>query len=578
MLTTSLRRSFGLLPCLSVGLAGCGTLFTGISDTTREVPGLLLAGEQIELRSRSADAPQNAPNRPDLLILALDGMNRDLLYDMLHAGELPGLAALLAVEEGEFPHAYFSDSYTAALPSSTAPTWVTAMTGRPPAEHGVTGNEFFIRETGELAAPVPVSVNSAAPVITALTKGYWNRLVEVPGVYEQMREREPHIRIWVSMHQYQSGADKLILSEGSILLNAFTAFMSIGQEQIDGDTETAAAAAIFREVDQEAIEGTVEALEDDVPVDVLTIYISGTDQIAHVSPAGIDAARREYMIEFLDDLFIDLCEQLERRGMLDNRYVIVTSDHGQTAVPREENHAMAMAGEGEPAALLRKAGFRPRPFLLNVAEDDDFNAVIAYQGAMAYIYLADRSHCPEAGMVCDWQSPPRYEADVLTLADRLWRNNRTGEDVPEMQDTLDMILTRKPRPAPEDDEPFSVYIGNGETQSLAAYLEENPRPEFIDFESRIKDLSEGRYGERAGDILLIARNSDSLPILERYYFGPGYYSWHGSASASDSDIPLIVAHPGHTTTDLSRRIESVLGKRAAQQRFTDVIMELRYGK
>lgn len=578
MFRIALRHGLIVLPCLSAGLAGCSTILSGVSETTLEVPALLLAGEQIELRSRPADVPQNAADRPGLLILALDGMNRDLLYDMLHAGELPGLAALLAAEGNEFPHAYFAESFTATLPTSTAPTWVTAMTGRPPAEHGVTGNEFFIRETGELAAPVPVSVNTAAPVITALTKGYWNQLVQVPGVYEQMREREPYIRIWVSMHQYQAGADKLILSEGSILLDAFAAFTAIGREQVDGDADTEAAEAIFREVDQEAIEGTIEALENDVPMDVLTVYITGTDQIAHVSSAGVDASRRQYMTEFLDDLFVDLYEELKRRGLLDNRYVIVTSDHGQIAVPRKKEHAMAMEGESEPAALLRKAGFRPRPFLLDVPADNDFNAVIAYQGAMAYIYLADRSLCPQSGMVCDWQQPPRYEADVLVLADRLWRNNRSGEYVPEMQGKLDMILTRKPRPAAEDDEPFSVYIGNGRTQPLAAYLEQHPRAEYLDFEARIKDLSQGRYGERAGDILLIARNSDRLPITERYYFGPAYYSWHGGASAPDSEIPLIVAHPRHTTTALRRRIEAALGERAAQQRFTDVLMELRYGK
>ena len=61
-------------------------------------------------------------------------------------------------------------------------------------------------------------------------------------------------------------------------------------------------------------------------------------------------------------------------------------------------------------------GFRLRKFVLHPAESEqDYQGVVAYQGTMAYIYLADRSTCPAKGNRCDWQRPPRLEADVMPV-------------------------------------------------------------------------------------------------------------------------------------------------------------------
>lgn len=574
---------FFMIRCIQIGimtgmlitlLSGCSM----VTSTTKELPELILAGEVIELRDREADAPQNSPDKPRLLILALDGMNRDLLYDMLRAGELPGLTALLGGHNnGEFPHTHFSDRLTATLPSSTAPTWVTAMTGVPPAEHGVAGNEFFIRDSRRFMAPVPVSVSTAAPVIQAYTEGYWNKLVQVPGVYERMREQDPNIQVWVSMHQYQKGADKLILSDGLVLVDAFEAFLAIGAAQLEKHIEDDDTSALSREVDEKVFAATMEQLESGLRPDVLTVYIAGTDHVAHVSEKGPDEARREYLIRHLDPLFEQMHQALEKYGFLDDCYVVLTSDHGHIEVKYDDEHSMAMDGEDEPAELLRKAGYRPRPFSLEVADDHDFNSVLAYQGAMAYVYVADRSTCWKEGMACAWAAPPRYQDDVLTLAGAIWLNNKTGHLVPELKDTLAMVLTRKPRATAEDNLPFEVYVGGGRTVSVAEYLADHPHPAYLDLEARLHDLAVGPHGERAGDILLIARNSDDEPLETRYYFGSSYYSWHGSPSRGDSEIPLIVAHPDYDASTLAARVENVLGERAAQQRFADVLLDLRYG-
>jgi predicted AlkP superfamily pyrophosphatase or phosphodiesterase len=100
-------------------------------------------------------------------VLALDGVSRDLLYDMLRRGKLPNLATLLGGDRLE--HAYFDDTLLSTLPSSTMAAWVTVFTGVPPAQHGVTGNEFFVRETRTFACPAPVSFADATPTLEIYT-------------------------------------------------------------------------------------------------------------------------------------------------------------------------------------------------------------------------------------------------------------------------------------------------------------------------------------------------------------------------------------------------------------------------
>ena len=223
---------------------------------------------------------------------------------------------------------------------------------------------------------------------------------------------------------------------------------------------------------------------------------------------------------------------------------------------------------------MKKAGFRLRPFELEVGEDTKFDTVLAYQGAMAYVYVADRSRCRE--QVCEWKHPPRFREDVLAVADAFWQANESGKLVPEMKGTLDMVLTRKPRPAKSVDAPFEVYVGGGRLVPIAQYLQSHPHRTYVELEQRLKALGVGRAGERAGDVVLIACNGDKQDPKERYYFSSRYRSWHGSPSKQDSEIALIVAHPKQSANQIGRRVKQVLGDEPFQQKFADVLIDLRY--
>ena len=90
-----------------------------------------------------------------------------------------------------------------------------------------------------------------------------------------------------------------------------------------------------------------------------------------------------------------------------------------------------------------------------------------------------------------------------------------------------------------------------------------------------RNVSPHPFGERAGDILLIAHNGDRDAADGRFYFATLYHSWHGSPSHLDSDIPLIVAHPDKPTSELARLTHQAIGDRPKQQKFTDLVLSLR---
>lgn len=253
------------------------------------------------------------------------------------------------------------------------------------------------------------------------------------------------------------------------------------------------------------------------------------------------------------------------------------SDHGHTEVVHDAAHALGTEDAGDPPALLERAGFRVRPFRLEVDPDHDFQAVLAYQGAIAYVYLADRTTCPKVGQPCDWKRPPRFDEDVLAVADAFFRANRDGTHVPELRNTLDLVLARRPRPAPEVDLPFSVYVGGGRLVPLPDHLAAHPHAEYVAVDERLRDLAVGPAGERAGDVLLIARNGNEKRPEQRYYFSSEYHSWHGSPCRGDSEIPLIVAHPRKSSAEIAALTRRVLGPEGRQQEIADLLLALRYG-
>jgi hypothetical protein len=58
--------------------------------------------------------------------------------------------------------------------------------------------------------------------------------------------------------------------------------------------------------------------------------------------------------------------------------------------------------------------------------------------------------------------------------------------------------------------------------AISDYLARHPRPDLLQLETRMRQLSAGLYGHRAGDILLLARSGLERSIEERFYFSGPY--------------------------------------------------------
>src|SRR5690606_20760966 len=126
----------------------------------------------------------------------------------------------------------------------------------------------------------------------------------------------------------------------------------------------------------------------------------------HMAEQPIES-QREYVRTVIDPAVGAVLNEYRELGILEQTYVVFVSDHGHTPVVDDDRHALEADGDDEPPAVLENIGFRLRPLSLEMDDDADFQAAYAYQGAFAYIYLADRSTCPEPGMPCDWSRAPR---------------------------------------------------------------------------------------------------------------------------------------------------------------------------
>jgi hypothetical protein len=524
------------------------------------------AGRAIALREARPDAQ---PSGPGLLVIAIDGAGRELLYDTLRSGMMPELAELIGWIPDSANRAHLDESLFATLPSSTAVAWATAFTGATPAQHGIVGNEFFLRETHRFVAPVPASVGDASDVLSIYTDDLVNDLLLAPTVYEQMREREPDIRIWVAMHQVFRGADLLLMPDRVALLDAFRVTI---QEKLRTQLDDDDTSRVFEELDSDVVESVRDQLDEENAPDVLTVYLPGTDLYAHTSREGPDAARREYLSEVVDPVVGELAAALEDHGALRDRWVVVTSDHGHTQVIHEDHYSLGMDDEGEPGEVLESAGYRVRPFGLGASDaEDDFDAVLAYQGGLAYVYLADRSDCLERGEKCDWSRPPRLEEDVLPAAEAFYRTDLEGLHTPGMVDSLEMILVR----GRGEEAPFRVYLGGGRLEDIDRHLEKHPRPHWPRFRERLDELGIGPGADRVGDLVLISRAGDEVALEQRRYFAPPYRSYHGSPAGRDSRIPLIVGHRTRTAAQAEQSVRRALAGGGDQAGVTRVLLELR---
>jgi len=509
--------------------------------------------------------PPPTPAGTHVLIFAMDGAAPAQLMEAVHSGHAPYIAALLGKDKGNglFEHAYAAPHALSVLPSSTIADWTSIFTGSVPAYDGIPGDEWFNRETLKFYAPVPVSVPETADNAKVVTDDLVGKQLKVPTLFEDI-----HRSSFVSLLAVHRGASiYTTVAPGS--------FPDLFEHLIKGelkgnDDEKSLSASL----DRDSIEKVLDALKEHGIPDLQVVYLPGIDIFTHSASDRL-AGQTRYLEHVTDGCVGRVVDEYRRQGMMDHTYVIFISDHAHTPTSVDTRNQLGTDDEHSPFQAVHKAGFRVRRASLIIPNaDSDYQAVLAYQGFMAYIYLADRSTCPHEDDRCDWKKPARFEEDVIPVLKTLYRSNLKGHPVPELKGALDLIFARPGVASGQNALPFMVFDGEY-LVPIREYLRKHPRPDLVDLDRRMHWLSSGPYGNLAGDILLLPRACMNLPINDRYYFaGITHYTWHGSACDQDSHIPFILAKPNESGEEMRSIMSDFGGDSPSERELTPLVRAL----
>jgi hypothetical protein len=522
------------------------------ADTADEAAEIAMEGGVERLR----DPLRPSVGPPRVLIFALDGVGEGAFREALDAGALPTLAALLGERSDSttYAHGVSVGPVLSVLPSITLAAWTTLFTGSPPGETGVPGNEWFSRGEDGFHAPAPISVSGRGDALATLSDQLMDSLVATPTLFERA-----DVRSYVSLLPVQRGADILAVPGAGELADLIAAFPegAVGDEPVKRE--------LYSAVDRASAERMASLIEDEGAPDLAVVYFPGIDLYTHAARRPM-AEQRRYLAEVTEPAMAEVVEAYRAAGALDGTYVLVTGDHGHTPVPHDAVHALAGDSAFSVRATLEEAGFRVRAPELH-ASAEDHQAVMAWQGAFAYISLADRSVCTGEGEPCPWSRPARWDEDVIPAARAL---AAAAEGHPTRP--LDLVLLRRSGADAGASQLF--VLREGDPVPLERHLAAEPRPELLRFAERLHWLVDGPRGHHAGDVILMTRMGASVPLSDRFYFSKPYHSWHASAEARDSHTPLVVARTDLTGPELRGKLGDGWPSEPTQLDFTPLVIQL----
>ena len=238
----------------------------------------------------------------------------------------------------------------------------------------------------------------------------------------------------VSLNPIYRRADYFTVVDPISMVALYTEFIARG-----GGENSPEEMEMYEDLDKKSVPKLLDGIEDHGISKIQVVYFPGIDLYTHLAsdplPMEVD-----YLERITDPLVGQVLAYYQKLGILDQTFVMIIADHGHTPVLRDPKHALGANTNDGPDAALKAAGFRPRELVLNPGPNEqDYQSAIAYQGAIAYVYLANRSICP-SGHTCDWKRPPRCEQDVLAVR-AFYSSNKTGSNR-WMKGTIDLVFAR----------------------------------------------------------------------------------------------------------------------------------------
>jgi predicted AlkP superfamily pyrophosphatase or phosphodiesterase len=373
------------LPSCVTGIVAVGMLFIfscGLAKTSGFITHTIKTGG--EEREAKVEVPAS-PTGPRMIIFALDGAVPAGMMDDIKNLQMPHVKELLGNDQGDglFEHGYAAPEALSVLPSSTIADWASIFTGSVPAWDGIPGDEWFDRETSTFFAPVPVSMTDVADNTKLVTDDLIGNELKVPTLYEGLR-----VRSYVSMLSVHRGAT-FYTTVGPDSLSDL--FRHLVRGTLKGREPER---SLSGTLDRSSVEELSKAIDEHGIPDLQVVYFPGIDIFTHAAEDPLNSQMR-YLAHVTDGAIGQVLDEYRRHNALDNTYVIFISDHSHIPTMNDEEHRLGPDDDSSPFKAVAQAGFRVRKASLIVGgADKDFQAVLAYQGSMANIYLADRTTCP----------------------------------------------------------------------------------------------------------------------------------------------------------------------------------------
>jgi hypothetical protein len=269
---------------------------------------------------------------------------------------------------------------------------------------------------------------------------------------------------------------------------------------------------------------------------VITAYFMGLDHHSHVHGP---AAQPAYLRQVVDPQIGRLLATLGAHAMLGGTLFVVVSDHGQIEVVLDDRHSIRL---GFP--FDRELGHIFQALNLDVhdipGEDPNCDAVMGLNGGLAHVYLQHKGG--------RWADPPRYEEDVLPVAEAFRQMNATGKYEDELQGSLELILVRNAEQEGWQGE-YRAYLGGGQTQPLSETLANQSELKYADAVNRVRLAT----SSATGDLILAANGR------EGFYFGAPTTGVHGGLYPGESEAVLTFALPDGSSDEIAWLRETVKG-------------------
>ena len=433
-----------------------------------------------------------------VVLLDIDGLKRELFYNMLADGRLPAFARL-------FRDAARVRYGTTVYPSETLPAQTSLFTGLMPGRHGIVGNGWLNRDTDPAELVDFSRADTAAMVFGYRLYGWPTLLLPSSGaeglinaamypgartMYE--RATDSGLSSTVIFSHISRGATRWVRpSRTDVFYFALSTKARLDTTLMDRKTWATAEKTLQRH---------------GLP-DLLTLYLCGLDTWGHhTSGQGQD----QYLTQVLEPIVEQLADLFEKKGWLHNTRFALCSDHGHSWLGHKTRVSHATLMSTLEAAGRVPAAHSPLP--------PGADAYINVIGGSVQIHLKNSTQG-------DWRTPPDLEHDLLPVARALatLRLNPSS-----LHSCFSMILVR-----PDMDTGYRVFTKD----SLA-----DPEDYFwekLDRFPRAFQNIRGLNCPRSGDLVLFAD-------FERgcYFHDETIPRSHGSLAPEDMGIPILFAGPG----------------------------------